>query len=698
MGYNIPKRFRKELPQKKFEKRILGRVHLPKERQFLNSVFETTNEGTRRIPESVSEEDRAHLAKLAKDIKANRGSVRRVRLAALGIIVVGIIVFNLFFLDALLERAAERGLEAVFAARSEVDELDFSPLAGELTIAGVSVGDRRRPMRNLFELETLTASVNVVELLNGNVIIREASVATIRTGTARSTSAALPRAERGDGDSGQDTPSLVDRARDAAEGTFEGVSRLADPAALVEQELSNLESPALVEDIRAQYETFTDRWTERVEAIESTSEETVALAARVRDIDPAELDTPQEIADALVLLREASQQVDTVLAGSREIAGATREEYRAVETTLNRVEESLQRDFGYIGSRFSLDSVDVSGFVSGLAEEFLVRLLGEIYGTARRGLDIAERLRRQADEADAGGGGGISRAPGRVVSFPAVVYPRFLLQRAALGVEPGNLDVRLDGELTSVSSNPALWGEPTRLSLAGARGGTSLAAESELSYEDGRADGLLTTVSGAGLSFNTSEIPRLGALRSNYEFQTSLQLAAGGGATSQTTVELADLELDREETENLVVTAVQDVVAGLGTVDVDAEFTISEGSARLDRLSTSADDAIRQGVAATLNARRDEYVARARAELEGRIEEELAELEPLRERAARIRTEAERIREALAARDRLIEEKRAELEERSRALTAEQRERVEDEARDRVRDATEDLDLDGLGF
>jgi hypothetical protein len=259
--------------------------------------------------------------------------------------------------------------------------------------------------------------------------------------------------------------------------------------------------------------------------------------------------------------------------------------------------------------------------------------------------------------------------------------------------------VRLDGELTSVSSNPALVGTPTRLSLSGSGAGVSLAAESELSYEeDGRANELLTTVSGEGLSFRTAEIPRLGALRSNYEFQTTLQLATDGGATSRTTVELAGLELDRVETENLVVTAVQDVVAGLDTVDLDAEFTISEGSARLDRLSTSADRAIREGVAATLRARRDEYVARARAELEGRIEEELSELEPLRERADGIRTEAARLRETLAARDRLIEEKRAELEERSRALAAEQRERVEDEARDRLRDATEDLDLDELGF
>lgn len=696
MAQNIPKQFRRELPQKKFERKILGRVHLPKERQFLDSVFETTEAGTRRIPESVTEEERAHLAKLAGDIRANRGSVRRMRLAALGIIVVGIVVFNLFFLDALLERAAERGLEAVFAARSDVEELDLAPFAGELTIATVTVGDRRSPMRNLFELEALRASVNLPELFKGNVVIRDASVGTVRTGTARTTSAALPEAGPSGGETGADGPALVDRARDAAGGTFDEVSRLADPAALLEQERSNLESPALVEDIRRQYETFTDRWTDRVEAIESESEDTVAVARRVRNIDPADLDTPREIADAIVLVREASQQVDDAFGTAREVSEATREEYRTAESTVDRVQAGLQRDFDYIASRLSVDSMDVSGFVSGLAEDFLIRLLGEIYGTAERGLEIAERLRRQTDGAE--DDGGLARAPGRVVTFPAVAYPRFLLQRAALGVVPGDLDLRLDGELTSISSDPALVGEPAKLSLAGTRGERSLSADGELRFSDGVADELVTTVSGTGFSFNTSEIPRLGALRSHYRFQSALRVTAGGGAASQTRVELSDLELDRAETENLVVTTVQDVVAGLGGVDVDAELSISEGSARLDRLSTSADRAIREAVAATLDARREEYVARARAELESAIEEEIAELEPLREQAESIRAQAERVRETLASRDRLIADKRAELEERSKALAADTREQVEEEARDRLQDATEDLDLDGLGF
>jgi hypothetical protein len=140
------------------------------------------------------------------------------------------------------------------------------------------------------------------------------------------------------------------------------------------------------------------------------------------------------------------------------------------------------------------------------------------------------------------------------------------------------------------------------------------------------------------------------------------------------------------------------VVAGLDTVEVDAAFTVAGGSLSLEELSTSADEALRRGVTETLERRRDEYVAEARAELEGRVEAALADLRPLRERGASLQSEAERLRSALADRDALIEAKRAELERRSRALADEQRRRLEDEARDRLEDATEDLDLDGFDF
>jgi chromosome segregation ATPase len=163
-------------------------------------------------------------------------------------------------------------------------------------------------------------------------------------------------------------------------------------------------------------------------------------------------------------------------------------------------------------------------------------------------------------------------------------------------------------------------------------------------------------------------------------------------------VELSGLELDRLESENPVIVAVGDVIGDLETVDMDASLRVSDGRVRIEELSTSADEAIRRGVQQTLERRRDQYVARARAELEGRVEDRLAELEPLQRRAAELRAEAERLREVLADRDQLIARKRDELSRRSRALTEEQQRRLEDEARDRLEDATEDLDLDGLGF
>lgn len=697
MAQKIPKRFRKALPQKKFEKKVLGRVHLPKERAFLDSVFETAPDGTRRVPDAVSDADRKHLASLAKDIKKNRGSLRSMRLIALALVTGGVIVFNIFFLDALLERAGERGLETVFAARSDIEALDFAPFAGSLTVERITVGDRRHPMRNLFELDELAASVNLVELLKGKVVIREAAVATIRTGTERETSATLPgRPDSGDNGGGASGEgSAADRVRDAAVGTFGDVSRLADPQALVEEEISNLESLTLAEEAEEEFSGFTERWNDRLVRLEAEGEDTLALATRVRDIDPETLDTPAEIAEAVALVREASTRVENVADTAREVAAEATGDYETARETLVAARARLERDLDYIASRISLDGVDTSGFVSGLAEDFLIRLLGDIYGTAMRGLDIAERLRREDAADDARG---LARAPGRVVNFGGVTYPRFMLERAALGVAPGGMDLTLDGELLDVSSEPQLVGRPTRLSLAGATGGVSLSAESELGYEGNRADALSTTVSGDGFDFRSPEIPQLGELRSAYRFETSLELGSDGDATSRTRVFLQGLDLDPVASDNPVVTAVQDVVAGLDTVDVDAAFRITDGRFRLDELSTSADRAVRDGVRAAIAQRRDEYVARARAEVERRLEARLADIGPLSDQAESLASEAVGLRRTLSQREELIERKREELEARSRALAQEQQDRIEDEARERLEDAAEDLDLDGLGF
>ena len=78
--------------------------------------------------------------------------VRTGKVSLIAVLVAAVLVFNFAFKNRLLERALERGLEAVFSARAEVGELDFRIFSGRLFFAHLSVADKQQPLRNLFEL------------------------------------------------------------------------------------------------------------------------------------------------------------------------------------------------------------------------------------------------------------------------------------------------------------------------------------------------------------------------------------------------------------------------------------------------------------------------------------------------------------------------------------------------------------------
>ena len=698
MAEKIPRRFRRTLSPRKFEKRVLGRVHLPKERAFLDRVFERDQAGGRKLSESLTQDERKHLQRLDKDIKKNRGSIKRVRLTALLIVAAAVVLFNVLFLDALLERGLESGLEATFRARSDVEGFDLALLAGTVSIERVTVGDRRQPMRNLFESEGIRGELNMPELVKGNVVVHEASFGRVTFGGERSRSARLPTADGTDagGADGEAIGALGGRIRDAGGNVLDQVSDLADPAALVERELENLQSPSLVDELEGELENFSDEWRTRVSELEERSRSVLESASRVREIEPQKLDSPQRIASSVALVRETGAEVDRLMASAREVNEESRRSYRQLRDRVNEVRGVLEEDYGYLASRFSRGSVDVSGFAEDLARGFLVDLLGKLYGPAQRGVEIARNLRNRHEERAEQPG--LARATGREVRFARAPYPRLFLENASMEMSLADLDLQLAGTLSGISSDPQLSGRPLHMALSGSRDGRQLTAEGRLDYHEAEGSPVAMTVSGSGFPFESPAIRQLGVLRAQYRFETDLELASEGSSRAGFTVTVSELDLARAESENIVMRSVQDVIAELGSVDLAAGFGIDQGEVSVQRFSTSADEALREGIASTLAQQRDRYVARARAELERRIEARLNALDPQLSQASQLLDRAEELQSTLEDRDELIARTREELAQRSRELAESQRERVEDRAREEIEKRTEDLDLDSLGF
>lgn len=726
MAKRIPRRFRKELSEKRFQKRILGRVHLPKEQSFLEELYERTDRGTRVLPSELSKEERTHLLRLARDIRKNRGSLRTLRVGMVGLLLAGPAVFSLFFLDSLLARGLESGLEAVFQARAEVSGLDFSLRDGAVDIDAIRVGDRRAPRKNLFEISDMRSRVQLNELLRGNIVISRATLGLLETGTSRETSAVPADPEEGrtgesaeENGSGAGAAELADRVRTAGAEAFAEVQALSDPAALLAAERENLQTPVVIDELTGEYRSYLQAWEGRYAALDGQVRDVLASTQDVLAIDPRQIDTAGEVRDAVATLAAGKGRVEVLLATVELSAGTAQRQLQSIGSDYGRVEAAIEADRAYIASRVDFEEMDVSGFTRTLAEGFLTALLGPVYTSGTRVLEIGTRLRETLQERGEEDQGAVSRAPGRTLRFGAREYPRFYLKRAAMTVQPAGRDLLLSGELLAVSSDPALTGGDTELLLSGTAEGRGLELQSTLSYEGSQVDSFTTELAGEGFSFRAPTIPGIGSMSSAYSFNTVTSLAESR-ASSAARVELANLDLDAEATENIVLASVQDVMAGLGRVAVDGAFSVRNGRLQADRIATTADEAIRAGVRQTLRDRRDEYVDLAGAALEDYLNVELGELERVRDEATGVLDDVQALREQLENRDQLIAEQRARLEERGQAFLEEQRQRAEAEARraaeeartraeeearraaeeaeQRARERAGDIDLPDLGF
>ena len=194
----VPKLFKAELSEKRFRKKVIRRVYIESERNFLLGLYSKGADGLYHRPEELDTEDTKRLQQLARSIKKNRGVLRTGKVSLLVIVVAVILVFNFVFKNRLLEQALERGLEGVFSARAEVDDLDFRILSGRIFFAHLSVADREQPFRNLFELGATEVDLNTAELLKAKVVVTNLESLEIGWNTPRQTSGAVAGGGRGE--------------------------------------------------------------------------------------------------------------------------------------------------------------------------------------------------------------------------------------------------------------------------------------------------------------------------------------------------------------------------------------------------------------------------------------------------------------------------------------------------------------------
>ena len=450
-----PGTFKKPIQEKIFEKRYVKYIEHPQDRKFFTDCFEK-QEDAYVIRNNLTKNDVKKLKNIVSWIKKNRrGAIKLVPLAFTGIVVAAIVIFFTVFANPLLERAVETGLEAIFEARSDVRGFRLSLLRFSISIGSITVANRDAPMTNLFEMGRTVVRLRPEAVLRGKIYIEEIRADSIRFGTERTVSGALPekppkvREERPK----SDAPPLVDLQN-------------FDAMAFLEQEFDKLNTPKLYDDAIAAYNETLEKWQNQVDSARAKTDELRTasqpfISLNVNDIRDVEAirQIVQDINNMVATVQSAADEVSTMVAGlESDINNAIQLE----ENARNALTNDINRLKSYVdlgsGAAFAALEPFIRDILSDTANQYLD------YGL--RALEALELLKAQAEAMPK------TERPvkekriafkGRDVIFPVVSYPKFYLGLLASDFTLDTWNWAFD--LRNISSNPDLSGGPVSLTL-----------------------------------------------------------------------------------------------------------------------------------------------------------------------------------------------------------------------------------------
>ena len=606
----------KPIKEKRFEKHFLKYIEHPHDRQFFAACFDK-QEDNYVIRANLNKDEVKKLKNLLKWIKNNRkGAIKIVPLAFAGAVVAGLVIFFTVFANPLLERALEKGLESIFEAKSDVTNFRLSVLKFRIAIGSITVANRDSPMKNLFQMGKTEIRLKPEAILRGKIYIEEIRADTIRFGTARTVSGALPRRppKAKEEKPKSDAPPMIDLQNFNA-------------MALLEREYDKLKTPQLYDAaIEAYNETLTkwqgqaDETKAKVNELRTNAQPILNLNVNnIRDIETVTR-TVQEINAMIASVQSATDDVTKMVNGIETDVNNARQLEQNARTALtddiNHLKSYL--DLGS-GSVFAALEPSIREILSDTAEQYLE------YGL--RALEAFEKIKAQSEVKPK------TEKPqkeskvvfkGRDVNFPVRAYPKFFLGILASDFTLDTWNWAFD--LRDISSNPDLTGKPVSLALGLAESGGSLARavnfKGNADFRTNPPEKFNALLSGSGFPVSLgNQLNKVGINGFSGETAFSLNMRGhnDGGVSAGGDVKISQAQLI--DPSGLMAQAVDTAIREAGRIDLGIQYIHHIDQSDEFKIATNIADLIAQALRRTAEA----YAKKAMEEIEKALRDRIAQ-------------------------------------------------------------------------
>ncbi len=666
------------MDERAFKKKYLALVEQEKDRTFLEASFEL-KDGKYVLRSDLDAAAAKRLNILAKAIVGNRGTVKTVPAVLALLLAAGLAVFVLFFMNPVLERAMETGLESAFGARAEVNgfRLDLGKL--RVSIGAIAVADQEEPMRNLFQTGRVELRMNPQALFRGRIYVEEASAAAITLGAPRSASGALPGSEPAPKPESEGPSPL---ASAAGLVDFENF----DAQALLEREKDRLSAPAAYAEATEAYEAAAARWDGRLDesrkTIEGLSDSTKQLLA----VNPKDIRSVNEAKSIAEEAKAAVEKAKTASGEAKTLASAVQADAEAAKATLAAARKSVSKDLDYLKSFVDPKSGAARSALEPTIREILDDKLERWIYYGRRGLEAAKAVGASKDDGKTGKPQPASATRGRDVNFAATEYPRFRLGILASNFTAGGTQWMI--ELKEVSSDPDLVPSPTELAIVAESGGSRTEANGIVDLRSSAAD--LFSVAATAKSFpvdlgGSLEPVGVGSFDGKADAEANLRGDGDGSIRGDARIDIRNPEAGSPK--GIVGRALAESISEVETVKVSVAYEQEASGGQKFTVKTNLDSI----VAAAISGAAERYAKKASAELEKALRDYVGkELEGKFVSGQQLDAVLAAAKGDAAAADALrkaLDAKRGELENRGKAMAEEAADKAKAAAQKAASDA-----------
>lgn len=517
------------------------------------------------------------------------------------IIALGAVLF-LIFLDKWVESGLEKAGSAAVGAKVEIDGLDLDIAGLSIEWQRLRVTDPRHTMQNVVETGRTAFQMDLAALLRKKTVIREMTLADVRTGTPRKADGAIPKKPKKEKKK-SDKPDVFDKARSRLASELQNLPVMDfDPDRLKKSlnldsliVMAELTMPRKLDSSRADVLQTSKNWETFFREFKPEAD-LQRIRTTIQQIDPKAIRNVPELAAALEKAQSAHKTLKTIQDTVKTRQQKFKTDFNRTGSYVRSVDDWYKADYAKILSKARLPDLSVKNIGLMLFGGTVVHRVNQTLGAVQT---VRKYMPKKSDKPEKAKP---ERMKGQTIHYAdRNGWPEFLIQKVHLSGQTGSTDEQpgliLQGDATGINSQPWVYGRPTEITLSGQK-------------EDGRSirlDALLDHVQEVArdrfelrmdrVSLNNVTIQESAYLPNKVQKGMAAVQAAANfegdrfDITLDVTASGLSFDFSSMNTSNRFVSIVRDVIRSLNTITLNARIS-GEGENLTFRMDSNLDDRI----------------------------------------------------------------------------------------------------------